>query len=348
MPLKLKLTWIGSLKQWRKRYKGETYYLGTGKDKADLESYRRAVAKWEAKKTELDAAEQKVLAEQRLDEHRRSYTQWGMFLASQDKTAGRATEPEPLTPERIEEIDQRWAEHPDRGIGEAGRLAMRMVKAGNSRPSAPGGKTVGELLDLFLAEQQKRNERRHFIRTQKDNGQNVSEKSRDGLSDGRFISIRIYAGQMKSLFGNEPFDGTEQASSSLLKRWRDDSEKLMIAGRFKPNTFNERIKVGRQFVGWLHQNYHLQGLPRGIKDLCGKYEYKPNAKALELPTIRKIWIAANVRMKAWIALALNVGFYAADIADLKDKEIVGGYIVKERGKTGVPTRLVSFRQACLT
>jgi hypothetical protein len=87
----------------------------------------------------------------------------------------------------------------------------------------------------------------------------------------------------------------------------------------------------------------LQGLPRGIRELCGKYEYKPNAKALELTTIRKIWTAASVRMKAWMALALNVGFYAADIADLKDKEIDGGYIIKERGKTGVPTKLKLWR-----
>ncbi|HWE03127.1 MAG TPA: hypothetical protein VG326_12025 [Tepidisphaeraceae bacterium] len=50
MSRKLELSWIASLKQWRKRRmvdgKTKTFYLGTGTGKADLDSYERALAKW--------------------------------------------------------------------------------------------------------------------------------------------------------------------------------------------------------------------------------------------------------------------------------------------------------------
>jgi len=81
MPLKLQLTWVAKLKQWRKRHRGETYYLGTGKGKTDVESYRKAVAKWVAKKAELDAAEQKALTDQRLQDYSRKISEYGSFLA---------------------------------------------------------------------------------------------------------------------------------------------------------------------------------------------------------------------------------------------------------------------------
>ena len=45
----LKLTWVASLKQWRKRRnidgKTNTFYLGTGKGKDDNESYAAAMKK---------------------------------------------------------------------------------------------------------------------------------------------------------------------------------------------------------------------------------------------------------------------------------------------------------------
>ncbi len=41
-------------KQWRKVYKGKTYYLGAAQAKSDRESHDRALAKWEAIKAEVD------------------------------------------------------------------------------------------------------------------------------------------------------------------------------------------------------------------------------------------------------------------------------------------------------
>ncbi|MFT3785524.1 MAG: hypothetical protein QM770_05090 [Tepidisphaeraceae bacterium] len=50
MPRELELTWVATLKQWRKRKtidgKRKDYYLGTGSGKSDRASYARALAKW--------------------------------------------------------------------------------------------------------------------------------------------------------------------------------------------------------------------------------------------------------------------------------------------------------------
>ena len=45
MPRKLKLSWNKSLKQWYKTENGQRLWLGTGKGKSDVESYRKALAK---------------------------------------------------------------------------------------------------------------------------------------------------------------------------------------------------------------------------------------------------------------------------------------------------------------
>ena len=56
---KLELTWIESSRQWRKRRsiggKRKDFWLGTGKGRADRESYERAFKKWRLIEAELDA-----------------------------------------------------------------------------------------------------------------------------------------------------------------------------------------------------------------------------------------------------------------------------------------------------
>jgi hypothetical protein len=49
------ISWIGSLKQWRKRHKGKTYYLGTANGKTDAEGRARALAKWRGIQAGLEA-----------------------------------------------------------------------------------------------------------------------------------------------------------------------------------------------------------------------------------------------------------------------------------------------------
>jgi integrase len=59
MPRKLELTFQkggnGRAGRWKKFYRGSTYYLGNGRNKSDLESYRKALAKWRKLEMKLNA-----------------------------------------------------------------------------------------------------------------------------------------------------------------------------------------------------------------------------------------------------------------------------------------------------
>ncbi len=59
MPRKLELTFQrgaeGRVGRWKKFYRGKAYYLGNGRGKSDVASYREAVAAWSALKVKLDA-----------------------------------------------------------------------------------------------------------------------------------------------------------------------------------------------------------------------------------------------------------------------------------------------------
>ena len=59
MPRKWELTFQrgaeGRVGRWKKFYRGKAYYLGSGRGKSDLVSYREAVAAWAALKVKLDA-----------------------------------------------------------------------------------------------------------------------------------------------------------------------------------------------------------------------------------------------------------------------------------------------------
>ena len=41
--------------RWKKFYRGKAYYLGAGRSKSDIESYRTALEAWKKLKVELDA-----------------------------------------------------------------------------------------------------------------------------------------------------------------------------------------------------------------------------------------------------------------------------------------------------
>lgn len=109
-------------------------------------------------------------------------------------------------------------------------------------------------------------------------------------------------------------------------------------GTHKPNTFNERMKLARHFMGWCEVNYHLDRMLRAVKQLCGKYAYRATAKAIPVDVIRRLWDAADDLEKAFIALGLNLGYYAKDISGLTADRVEGDYVAHRRGKTGVRVR----------
>lgn len=200
-----------------------------------------------------------------------------------------------------------------------------------------GEKAVSKLIDSWLEDQKKRNERRHWVEAQRAAGKQITEGARENLSDGRYAAYAIYGEHFKKAVGDMKWDGAEAACAAIIKVYREQCEKLLHEGANKPNTFNERMKTVRAFVTWADENYQLDRVPRAITKLTSKFAYAPSAKAISVSTIKIIWENANDNMKAYIALALNCGYYAIDIAVLQADDIRDGRIVRNRNKTGVPT-----------
>ncbi len=84
MPRKWELTFQrgaeGRVGRWKKFYRGKVHYLGSGRGKSDLESYRAAVAAWTSLKVKLDA-EVVVLPRARDAEYDEVIREWELVLS---------------------------------------------------------------------------------------------------------------------------------------------------------------------------------------------------------------------------------------------------------------------------
>jgi integrase len=152
------------------------------------------------------------------------------------------------------------------------------------------------------------------------------------------MSYRYNATLLKTDWQDEPVPEDEASLAALMKRFRETQKALMSEGKIEPGTVNERTKTMRHVVRWLHDQYLIPALPRQMVHLCAAYGVKTTAKALDLDTLHRLWNGASPRLKTYMSLALNCGFYVGDIASLEYSHIQGGYILKNRHKTGVPTR----------
>jgi hypothetical protein len=213
-----------------------------------------------------------------------------------------------------------------------------MYAAASAAGSGGGETTVGKLLDDYLEDQKRRNNARHFTERQRAEGKKIDEPARQNIGDATLHSIRRDAALFREVVGDHGWDGTDKMAGVVLGKWRAHCEKLLFSEKIGANTFNDRIKLGRRFVGWAEVNHKLDRLPRAVKQLCGKYDYSPTAKALPVDVLKSLWNAAAIREKCFIALALNCGYYSKDISDLTTDMILGDYIAHRRQKTGVQVK----------
>ncbi|MDB5320331.1 MAG: hypothetical protein JWN40_1962 [Phycisphaerales bacterium] len=317
----LELTWVAKLKRWRKRRKvdgkSKTFYLGTGDGKHDRVGYARALAKWREIEKALDHAE-------RGEQLRREYEEWRNELIARP-----AVDPTIHVVVSMSEVDQskplsasgeRWLE---------GRARMGEDRAATTPAATPKGKSLGECIDAYIEEQRQRYE--HGLKF-------PNAPQRERISGVRFISYRFNAQVLQADWRDEPLPKDEATLAGLIKRFRDSQKALMADGKIQPGTVNERIKTMRHVVRWMHDQYLIPTLPRQMVHLCAAYTVKTTAKAIDLDTIHRLWAAATPRLKTYMALGLNCGFYVGDIASLEYDHIKDGYILKDRHKTNVPTR----------
>lgn len=333
MNAKLELTWVGKLRQWRKRRfidgKRKDFYLGTGNGKGDRESYERALKKWRLKEAELDAHSAQRRLEDTIAE-----------LEAESRLAG-TLEAKSALKEQIKQLRsgtslsdsqaQRKLQAEIRCALSRKDYASVLEKTGQLLKDElpPKPKALGEFFDEYLADQRRRYE--HGLQFP-----DAPQKKR--ISAVRLMAYRNHGAHLRADWAEEPLPADEGALYGIMKRFQSRQQDLLTGGKIMPNTYNERVKVLRHFVRWLHAGYKIPVIPRGTQELCANYNYRSTAKALDVPLIQRLWAAGSNRFRLYMALALNCGYYAVDIAHLKLTDIRGDYIVADRHKTGVPTR----------
>lgn len=270
--------------------------LGTANGKSDRVAYRRALAKWNTLKAQIDQTERQIAMEERRQELH-DLSQRLRRLPRRIRRRLHAVDPTPLP--RLE------------GSRNGGGRKLR--------------KTVNELMGLFLKAQEQRYQRgREFPN---------APPRKERISASRLMAIRFHTKTIRAAMGTRRLNDDEAEIAQMMRDFRSEHDALVLDGTIKPNTFNERIKDLRQFIGWCHTHYYISTLPKNLPDLCSKYQYEPSPKAIGTKTTKRLWTAATLRDKCWIALGLNLGYYACDIATLESDHIQGNHIVRKRHKT---------------
>jgi len=327
--------------QWRKVINGKCHYFGPGRGVSDKESYKEALRQY---RIFVAKAEFRADAKMPYDRSRRVKATYAVFDALLGDGVLKEKVQEAIRESYNEWLKGIWEQYGvyfhDMGFPE--EIIPKLVlskgvdQLAKETPKAETGDTItiAGIVDCFLAEQNKRREHRNFIEAQKEEGKEIAEASGQGLSADRHRTIKDYSAKLKAFAGNRAWDGKEVTAAKLSEEWRSDAETKLHSGEIGANTFNERMKIMRQFLGFAHETNNLDSMPRNIKKLTAKLQYKGTAKAIPVETIRQLWGVADDREKAFMAQALNLGFYAKDISDLRHTEIIDGFIVRERGKTG--------------
>lgn len=233
----------------------------------------------------------------------------------------------------LDELRRAFGSPPAAEFGAGGAAAA----ADPSQP-IPAKRTADKVLEQFVDAQRTRLQRRQHLDALRAAGKPVNEPAKQNIAEGRFAAILRDVAAMKRSVGRETWDGSEATAARIIRKFRDESEALVLTGAHSPHTFNERVKLIRMFCAWADANYQLDRLPRD-RTLFTKYSAGAStAKAIPLETLRKIWQASDDRRRCWLLLGLNCGFYAKDISDLRVGMFDGTHLRHERAKTGVRVR----------
>lgn len=334
--------------RWYKKIKGHAIYFGWGEGVTDRVGYRAALAAYRQWLADAEAARARPMVT-------------GLTRRLQSDFSVEGKDPRyinlPAARERIARLRELGgssvavferladAEEKHRLIEAMDLLSLDEIRAamGHSRGGpADAAKAVprntGKLLDDFLAVQRQRMELRKKLDKLREEGTAVREAAKQNISPGRFATIARDLAAMKRSVGTMAWDGTEATAAKIVRKFRDDSDALVLDSSHSPHSFNDRIKLARMFCAWAEATYQLDRLPRD-RAIFAKYSVSQSkAKAIPKETLRTIWNASDDRGRCWLLLGLNCGYYAQDISDLTAEMIDGEYLNHTRGKTGVKVK----------
>lgn len=306
----LELTFHKPSKRWCKVIDGKRHSFGSGSGVSDRESYKAAVSKYrdmiDKLDTEREEADKMGKVEQIIAKH------------AFDEDAP------PLTTEELS------------AMVAAGAMPQEIAAVVDpaTRVVAAPDRAVATLVESYV---EKEKQRRDLTRS---NPTALPRKSR--LSPHSFLGLKYCVKTFEDYAVNQakiPTLEDDAQVERLLLGYRRFLESEMIGGRIAPSTVNARIVYLAPFFRWAWKARHIAEMPRCLDEVCKKYSHTPTSKPLPMATIQKLWKHADGRMKALIALALNAGMYAVEIATTQGKHIKNGYIARHRNKTGVPYKI---------
>lgn len=299
--------------QWVKVIDGKQKSFGSASRKSDRKAYGAALAKMR------DYTEEQG-EERQLQKVARA------FMDAKVKALGM---PSGLGTTSIETLDPLAAEEQAARdelarVIERSRRLRQAQEVRQAADSEPGESRLFAIMDAYYADR-----RQDRDITVSGSGSISNKRS---LTEAGYKSIETHLNTFRAFASNCPFNAVLDVER-VLSRYADFLRAKLESRAYTAWTVNTKTAKLRTFVKWAVEKHFIDAMPANLTSVTASYATKKGGKPIPLEDIRKLWRAADDRMKCWIALGLNCGYYPVDIGRLKSGEVVGGRIIRHRSKT---------------
>ncbi len=142
--------------------------------------------------------------------------------------------------------------------------------------------------------------------------------------------------------------GAKERFCGLTELQLEDYKQAMLrlpkskhTGRpISPSTAKGRLDAVKSLYRWAYKMHIIEAEPRNMLDYARVTLPPPKVAVFTVEEIRRLWAGADLRMKAWMSLALNTGAGQVDISELRvrDVSLESRVLDRPRIKTGVRGR----------
>ena len=308
MPRKLELTFQkganGRSGRWKKFYRGKTHYVGSGRCKTDVPSYKAALAEWQKLKVKLDA--EVVAAPRPRDrEYDEVIGEWELVLSwavqhgeddeaavARDKLAELRIRREKAKQPAVTHADRLWSrfrpdqkilkeigELADASMGPAGTEEFRrdMLQKSSAQPAKRSAKTedIGDVNPLRRAEIQWEDR----IESQRNVATGVDDHTLGGWTklymtkqhqrvDADDLSVGRYVSEKAALEHFRDWAGAQvdvaTISGQTLSRYHAYLLELIASDDCAPSYARDRMTSARSLIRWLWGQDAVEDLPKNI------------------------------------------------------------------------------------
>lgn len=304
--------------RWYRKINGKERYYGTGKSKADRESYNDALAKYRSERDkEVVEAQVEDMAKAFFRGKLKAYYGDDALGQLQSRSQNEEGGPAPLPGDLDEWAPSQEDDRHQPGLTDVMLMIERQARRKVLAPTKEeGAKTISDHIDAWLAEEAgrfKAGEIQEVSFLSKSHGIKTFRDFVDGAVFGEPVAVEALLSDYRTL---------------LLGKLEQD--------QLKGNTVNDKLKFMRQFVKWSYSRRVLHEVPRVMEAVTKQVKVEKGGQPLTWDEVHRLWDHADDRMRCWIALSLNCGFKNLDVAETVGEHIQGGRLLAMRHKEPVP------------